>query len=97
MECKSGSIQKDTADITGALTVQINSGSYVNGIHIQLFYCYLYINITHVFDKNQEHTCGFLSFYRSNYCKSQRKILYFEPRTAFIRIDADSAVIFFDD
>ena len=81
----------------GALTVQINSGTYVNGIYIQLFYCGLYINITHVFGKNQEHSCGFLVFYRSKYCKSQCKILYSEPRTVFIRIDTDSAIIFFND
>ena len=63
MECRSGSIQKDTADSTGALTVQINSGSYVNGIHIQLYFCDLYINITHVLDKNQEHTCVFFKIF----------------------------------
>ena len=62
MECRNVHIQKDTADSTGALTVQINSGSYVNGIHIQLFFCDLYINITPKIAKNQEHTCGFLQF-----------------------------------
>jgi len=63
MECRSVHIQKDTADITGALTVQINSGSYVNGIHIQLYFCSLYINITPKFAKNQEHTCGFFAIF----------------------------------
>ena len=68
MECRNVHIQKDTVDITGALTVQINSGSYVNGIHIQLYFCDLYINITPIFSKNQELTCDFLQ--NSKFCYS---------------------------
>lgn len=45
--------KKIPLDITGALTVQINSGTYVNGIYIQLFYCCLYINITPKIGKSQ--------------------------------------------
>ena len=60
MECRNVHIQKDTVDSTGALTVQINSGSYVNGIS---FNSILLLPLYKYYAENREKSRAHLWFF----------------------------------